>query len=379
MTATSVPPGAAPAAGPPPSSGPVLVVVADTADVLRLAPVAARLGDRAELAHVGPTWDGRSVERYLGAVGCRRPGWFVALGERRPADRFGEVTQVLDQIVAHTRPAAAVVHGSSSGAVGAAFACASAGVPLVRLGAGRHLPPTNRLERLARAVDHLADLCVVADDRELMVLLADGLAPERLLRAPGVLGDALAACASLHEQASVPVPAVAAPPAAPIVAALDTAPLAQDHGFVLELLRGLGRAPAPAVLVPGRVVEAELALPPSGSGQLRVATDLDLVDRAALFGRARAAVCDSVEALDELVALGRPVVAVGDAAGAVRPRHRGCRPVHEADGLARALAEVVGDGTAAVPEVPPLPTGGVDAVARAVLDLAHRRPLLPVG
>lgn len=373
LTTTAGPDRPAAALGPRDEGGPVLVVVADGADVLRLAPVAARLGERAELVHVGPVWDGPAVERFLGAVGCPRPGWFVALGERGPGDRFGQVTRVLDRIVAEQRPAAAVVHGATSGAIGAAFACASAGIPLVRLGGGRHPRRAARADRLARAVDHLASLCVVADDRELLGLLADGVAPERLLRAPRPLGDGLTACFAV-----IGAEPRAATCRAPVVVALDSAGSLRRPGLLLELLRCLGRAPAPALLVPSHEVAAELALPPGGSGQIQVVGDLDLVERAEVFAQARAAVCDSVEGLEELATLGRPVAALGAAAGAVRRRHRGCRAVREVDELELALDQVL-DASPVVRPLPTLPTGGAGVVADAALALADHRPVLPAA
>lgn len=358
-------------------AGGVLLVVADQADVLRLAPVAAALGDHAELVHVGAAWDAPTVERFLTEVGCPRPGWFVALGQRRPAERFTEVRRVLRDLFARRRPGALVVHGRSPGSLGAAYAASGAGVPVVRLAPPRGPRRPDRDDRAARTVDHLADLCVVADDRELMVLLADGVAPERLLRSPAPVGDGLAACARARRAAAEPSPATAT--AAPVVAVLDAPELARHHAFVLELLRCLGRLDGPAVIVPGREAAEALELAPTASPHLRVAPELDLVDRTGLFARARAAVCDSPADLEALLALGRPVVAAGPAAPGARPRHVGCRPAPEPHDLEAALDEVL-DAPAAPPADPAdLPLGGARTVAEAALDLAEHRPLVPLA
>lgn len=171
------------------SDGDVVVVVGTRPEAVKLLPVVRRLGGRARIMHTGQHFDATLWSAVAGDLGLPEPAHAVAVGGRSRGEQIGEATSALTRhLLAH--PATAViVQGDTNSTLGGALAGNATGTPVVHVEAGLRSGDLTMPEESNRLLtDRIADVCCAPTEHNARVLLAEGIAPERVV----VTGNTLA-------------------------------------------------------------------------------------------------------------------------------------------------------------------------------------------
>ncbi|WP_414170869.1 UDP-N-acetyl glucosamine 2-epimerase [Streptoverticillium reticulum] len=134
--------------------------------MIRLAPVARRLGAAATLVHTGQHIDAAMPDDVSREAGLAEPRLRLAAGGLPRGAQVGTALTQLDAWLASSPVRAVVVQGEANSTLAGALAAKSRGIPLVHVGAGlRSFDPAMPEETNRILVDHMAGvLCAATRD-----------------------------------------------------------------------------------------------------------------------------------------------------------------------------------------------------------------------
>lgn len=159
----------------------IAVVVGTRPEIIKMAEIIHLLGDRVLLVHTGQHWDHAMSGTFLEQLALPQPHVTLAVGGNSRAQQIASTLAGLETVLAHERPAAVMVQGDTNTVIGASLAANATGIPLVHVEAG--LRSFDRLmpEEHNRVItDHLSDLCLAPTENSRELLLAEGIAAERI-------------------------------------------------------------------------------------------------------------------------------------------------------------------------------------------------------
>ncbi|MEW1695062.1 MULTISPECIES: non-hydrolyzing UDP-N-acetylglucosamine 2-epimerase [unclassified Streptomyces] len=293
----------------------VAVVLGTRPELVKLAELIRVLGPAARVVHTGQHYDDALSGDFLDELGLPEPEYLTGVGGQPRAVQVAAALAGLDERFAADPPLAVVVQGDTNAALSGALAANARGLPLVHVEAGLRSHDRAMPEEHNRVlIDRLADILCAAtpDNRDL--LLAEGIADERIAVTGNTVVEAvqdhlpppqerarLLAVSGLvpdgYVLATVHRPENTDDPAALTAVLTELAALARELPVVLPLhprTRARVEAAGLAHLLGGLTV-----LPPAGYG-----TFLALARHAALI------VSDSGGIQEETTVLGRPLVVV---------------------------------------------------------------------
>ena len=184
----------------------IAVVVGTRPEIIKLAEIVLRLGDRAMLIHTGQHWDHDMSGTFLEQNSLPEPAVTLAVGGGSRAQQIARTMEGLEAAFVVERPLAVMVQGDTNTVVGASLVANAMSIPLVHVEAG--LRSFDRLmpEEHNRVIaDHLADLCLAPTENSRRLLLAEGISADRI----AVTGNTVvAAVSSALEHAQVSAPAL---------------------------------------------------------------------------------------------------------------------------------------------------------------------------
>lgn len=171
----------------------IAVVVGTRPEIIKLAPVIHRLGERALVVHTGQHFDANMSETFLHQLRLGRPDLHLEIGGDTRGAQLGQATIAIEQFLLDQRPAAVVVQGDTNSGVAGALAANSTGTPLVHVEAGMRSYDRAMPEEHNRVlIDVLSDLCLVPHTSNADALRREGFADERIRVTGSTLRDALA-------------------------------------------------------------------------------------------------------------------------------------------------------------------------------------------
>ncbi|MFE3071749.1 non-hydrolyzing UDP-N-acetylglucosamine 2-epimerase [Streptomyces sp. NPDC059247] len=293
----------------------VAVVLGTRPELVKLAELIRVLGPAARVVHTGQHYDDALSGDFLDELGLPEPEYLTGVGGQPRAVQVAAALAGLDERFAADPPLAVVVQGDTNAALSGALAANARDLPLVHVEAGLRSHDRAMPEEHNRVlIDRLADVLCAAtpDNRDL--LLAEGIADERIAVTGNTVVEAvhdhlpppqerarLLAVSGLvpdgYVLATVHRPENTDDPAALAAVLTELAALARELPVVLPLhprTRARVEATGLAHLLDGLTV-----LPPAGYG-----TFLALARHAALI------VSDSGGIQEETTVLGRPLVVV---------------------------------------------------------------------
>lgn len=171
----------------------IAVVVGTRPEIIKLAPVIHRLGDRALVVHTGQHFDDNMSQSFLDQLRLGQPDLHLTIGGETRGAQIGLATLAIEAFLLDVTPAAVVVQGDTNSGVAGALAANSARTPLVHVEAGMRSYDRAMPEEHNRVlIDVLSDLCLAPHAANAEALRREGIADARIRVSGSTLRDALA-------------------------------------------------------------------------------------------------------------------------------------------------------------------------------------------
>ncbi|MFE0464810.1 non-hydrolyzing UDP-N-acetylglucosamine 2-epimerase, partial [Kitasatospora sp. NPDC058965] len=161
----------------------IAVVLGTRPEIIKLAPLIRRLGDRARIIHTGQHYDPSLSAAFFANFGLREPDLLLdgATGRWGRGAQIGTLTSDLARAFTAAPPGAVVVQGDTNSTSAGAQAAHYCGIPVVHVEAGLRSGDRAMPEEINRlVVGVLADVHCAATDRAAANLLATGTDAARI-------------------------------------------------------------------------------------------------------------------------------------------------------------------------------------------------------
>ena len=161
----------------------VMTVVGTRPEIIRLSRVMARLDETVDhfLVHTGQNYDYALGDIFFEELGIRRPDHFMGIDTSSLGRVLGDTLIRSEEIMREERPDAVLVLGDTNSCV-AAIMAKRLRIPVYHMEAGNRCFDENVPEETnRRLVDHVADFNLTYTEHARRNLLAEGLAPRRIL------------------------------------------------------------------------------------------------------------------------------------------------------------------------------------------------------
>src|SRR2546429_5936932 len=157
----------------------VVSVVGTRPNLMKIAPIAAALDQRAEfehvLVHTGQHYDYEMSEIFIDELGLPPPDYRLGVGSGSHGAQIAHVIERLEPILAELDPAVVLVPGDVNSTLGAGLTASMLGIPVGHVEAGLRSFDRSMPEELNRVlVDQLADALFVHSPEATRNLLAEG-------------------------------------------------------------------------------------------------------------------------------------------------------------------------------------------------------------
>jgi UDP-N-acetylglucosamine 2-epimerase (non-hydrolysing) len=173
----------------------IITVVGARPNFMKAAPVHAafsRAGAVHEIVHTGQHYDEAMSKVFFEDLGMPRPSADLGVGSGSHAEQTAAVMVGLERLFAERRPRAVLVVGDVNSTLAASLVAAKMGVYLGHVEAGLRSGDWTMPEEVNRVVtDSVADLLLTPSPDADRNLLAEGCAPESIVRVGNVMIDTL--------------------------------------------------------------------------------------------------------------------------------------------------------------------------------------------
>jgi UDP-N-acetylglucosamine 2-epimerase (non-hydrolysing) len=170
----------------------VAVVFGTRPEIIKLAPVVHRLGERAVVVHTGQHFDDNMSRTFLEQLHLGRPDYELHVGGATRGAQIGSATTGIEAFLIDARPAAVLVQGDTNSGLAGALAANATGTPLVHLEAGLRSYDRSMPEEHNRVlIDALSDLCLAPHETNAEALRREGVTDDRIAVTGSTLRDAI--------------------------------------------------------------------------------------------------------------------------------------------------------------------------------------------
>ncbi len=289
------------------------LVLGTRPEVIKLAGVAARLGDGVTLVETGQHWDDRlfgAITRSLGLSGRRRQ--LEVSGLTRGA-QIGAIVSALTELWDRSRPDVVVVQGDTNSVLAGAVAANAADVPLVHVEAGLRSHDRAMPEEHNRVVtDHLADLCLAPTCDAADNLRREGIDDNRIVVTGNTVVDAVIRILPDPDARRSLLETYGLEPSAFVLATFHRPENVDDPDRYRQILTALVGLELPVVLPlhPRSRDRADRFGLSALLDEVHVCEPLDYPDFLALLAESAGAVSDSGGVQEEVSVVKRPLVVV---------------------------------------------------------------------
>ena len=291
----------------------IAVVLGTRPEMIKLAPVIHRLGDRALVVHTGQHFDANMSQAFLDQLRIGSPHLHLDVGGATRGAQIGHATIAIEQFLLDDRPAVVVVQGDTNSGLAGALAANATGTPLAHLEAGLRSYDRAMPEEHNRVlIDALSDLCLAPHASNAIALQREGIAAERIRVTGSTLLDALATIMPEPHERAQQLAAHGVSPAEFVLATIHRAENADSADNLRAILSELAALPITVVLPlhpRTRKKAAEFGLQPI-LDQLRVCEPLGYREFVSLASDAALIISDSGGVQEEATIVKRPVMVV---------------------------------------------------------------------
>ena len=92
----------------------IAVVLGTRPEMIKLAPVIHRLGERALVVHTGQHFDANMSQSFLDQLHIGRPHLLLEVGGNTRGAQIGRATEAIETFLVNERPAAVIVQGDTN-------------------------------------------------------------------------------------------------------------------------------------------------------------------------------------------------------------------------------------------------------------------------
>ncbi|GAB3661773.1 UDP-N-acetylglucosamine 2-epimerase (non-hydrolyzing) [Actinocorallia lasiicapitis] len=349
----------------------VAVVYGTRPEIIKLAGIVRRLGERALLIHTGQHFDHEMSQEICDQSGLRAPDVHLAVGGKSRSTQIAEALRALDEIFTTHQVSAVIVQGDTNTVLAGALAANAHGLPLVHVEAGLRSHDRAMPEEHNRILtDHLSDLLCAPTPECVANLTAEGITGDHVVITGNTVVEAvrdLLPPAAEREgiRAGFGVEADRY-----VLATIHRPENTDEPQTLARILGELGSLELPVVLpLHPRTAAAITRWGLDGLlERVRVVEPLGPSTFLALAERAAVLVSDSGGIQEECTVLGRPLIVVRRSTERPEAFADFARLVPAGAGLASAVAEILaqGDGLLERLRLLPSPFGDEKAADRII-------------
>lgn len=162
----------------------VMTVVGTRPEIIRLSRVLARLDETTDhvLVHTGQNYDYELNQVFFDDLGLRKPDHFLNAASGGASQTIGAIISAMDGVLESEKPEALLVLGDTNSCL-SVIPAKRRKVPIFHMEAGNRCFDQRVPEETNRKiVDHVADVNLTYSDIAREYLLAEGLAPDRVIK-----------------------------------------------------------------------------------------------------------------------------------------------------------------------------------------------------
>jgi len=162
----------------------VMTVVGTRPEIIRLSRVLARLDETTDhvLVHTGQNYDYELNQVFFDDLGLRKPDHFLNAASGGASQTIGAIISAMDGVLETEKPEALLVLGDTNSCL-SVIPAKRRKVPIFHMEAGNRCFDQRVPEETNRKiVDHVADVNLTYSDIAREYLLAEGLAPDRVIK-----------------------------------------------------------------------------------------------------------------------------------------------------------------------------------------------------
>ncbi len=227
----------------------VTVVLGTRPEIIKLAPVIKRLGERATVVHTGQHFDDAMSRTILDNLGIGEPAHHLGVGGLSRGAQIARATEQIEQLLLEQPSQVVLVQGDTNATLAGALAANAAGVPLVHLEAGMRSFDRSMPEEHNRVLtDALSDLCLVPIAANGAQLEREGVSPDRIRVVGSTLGEAAQALMPTPDARAILLDSLGLSPNGFIVATIHRVENVDDRGRLAAALEALGGLDMPVVM-----------------------------------------------------------------------------------------------------------------------------------
>ena len=171
----------------------VMTIVGTRPEIIKLCRVIHELEEHTEhiLVHSGQNYDYELNEVFFQQLGIKKPDFFLnAVGETL-AETIGNIIAKSDRVMAEIRPDAVVILGDTNSCL-SVISAKRRKIPIFHMEAGNRCFDMRVPEEINRKiVDHISDINITHTEHARRYLLAEGLAPETVIKSGSPMKEVL--------------------------------------------------------------------------------------------------------------------------------------------------------------------------------------------
>lgn len=172
----------------------VMTVVGTRPEIIKLSRVICELDRYTHhiLVHTGQNYDYELNEIFFEQLGLRKPDYFLNVAGASLAETIGNVIVKSDEIIEKEKPDAFLLYGDTNSCL-SVISAKRKKIPIFHMEAGNRCFDQRVPEEINRKiVDHLSDINMPLSEHARNYLLAEGLAPEKVIKTGSPMKEVLA-------------------------------------------------------------------------------------------------------------------------------------------------------------------------------------------
>lgn len=171
----------------------VMTMVGTRPEIIKLSRVIAELDKHTEhtLVHTGQNYDYELNEIFFEQLGIRKPDYFLNAAGANTAETIGNVIIKSDEILEKIQPDAFLLYGDTNSCL-SVISAKRRKIPIFHMEAGNRCFDQRVPEEINRKiVDHLSDINMPLSEHARRYLVAEGLAPETIIKTGSPMKEVL--------------------------------------------------------------------------------------------------------------------------------------------------------------------------------------------
>ena len=183
----------------------VMTIVGTRPEIIKLSRVIPALDNHTEhvLVHTGQNYDYELNQVFFDQLGIRTPDYFLEAAGKNAIETIANVLLKIDPLLEQLSPDAVLILGDTNSSL-VAIAAKKRKIPIFHMEAGNRSFDERVPEEVnRRIVDHVSDINLVYTEHARRYLLAEGLAPDRVIKTGSPMREVLSHWAKEIESSAI--------------------------------------------------------------------------------------------------------------------------------------------------------------------------------